>query len=80
MESSSTHVGTGPVVAAEFGAWPIEGSALANANEARVAFNTLLTKIAPMFVKGNERYLAVVKTKLEEACFFTIKGIAKGGN
>ncbi len=80
MESSTVHTGTAQNVATEFGSWPIEGSALDNANAARVAYNNLLTTISPMFLKGNERYFSVVKTKLEEACFFTIKGIAKPGN
>lgn len=82
MESSTSHKGSGPVVATEFGAWPIEGMTLDNANKARVAFNNLLAEITPYFAKGNERYLAIVKTKLEETCFFTIKGIGKpvGGN
>jgi hypothetical protein len=79
MDSSTTHKGTGPKVAAEFGAWPIEGNTLENANSVRQNFDTLLRTISPMFQKGNERYLSIVKTKLEEACFFTIKGIAKPG-
>lgn len=77
MESSTFHKGAGPNVSAEFGAWPIEGSALENANQIRTAFDTLLTTISPMIVKGNERYLALVKTKLEEGCFYAVKGVAK---
>lgn len=79
MESSTTHQGTAPTVASEFGTWPIEGNVLVNANSVRMNFDTLLRTIAPMFLKGNERYLSIVKTKLEEACFFTVKGIAKPG-
>lgn len=79
MEASTTQKGTGPIVAPEFGAWPIEGNTLENVNNVRTVFNNLLTQITPMFAKGNERYLSIVKTKLEEACLFTIKGIAKPG-
>lgn len=77
MDSSTTQTGTGPSVAPEFGAWPIQGSTLENVNNARAIYNDLLEKITPMFTKGNERYLAIVKTNLETACLYTIKGIAK---
>lgn len=81
MESSTSHKGLGVTVAPEFGTWPVEGATLGYANDARVAYNNLLAQITPYFAKGNERYLSIVKTKLEEACFFTIKGIGKvGGN
>ncbi len=80
MDSSTTHTGSTPIVAPEFGAWPIEGNTLNNVNDVRTAFNNLLTGITPMFATGNERYLSIVKTKLEEACMFTIKGIAKPSN
>lgn len=79
MESSTFHKSTGPTVAPEFGAWPIEGNTLESVNAVRTDFDNLLTKITPMFAKGNERYLAIVKTKLEEACLFAVKGIAKPG-
>ncbi len=79
MESSTTQKGGGPSVSFEFGAWPIEGNVLGNVNDTRVAFNSLLIKITPFFAKGNERYLSIVKTKLEEACMFAIKGVAKPG-
>lgn len=80
MNSSTTHSGTPITVAPEFGSWPIEGSVLENTNKVRVEFNTLLTNITPMFAKGNERYLNLVKTNLEQACLFAIKGIAKPGH
>jgi hypothetical protein len=80
MESSTFQSGAGPVVAPEFGVWPIEGNALSSVNDVRAAYNTLLNTITPLIAKGNERYLALVKTKLEEACLFTVKGIAKPGN
>jgi len=79
MESSTSHRGSHPSVAAEFGTWPIEGATVENANTVRINFDKLLTTITPMFQDGNERYLAIVKTKLEEACFFAIKGVAKPG-
>lgn len=80
MDSSITHKGAPIAVAQEFGTWPIEGSVLENTNKVRVEFNTLLTNITPMFAKGNERYLNLVKTNLETACLFAIKGIAKPGS
>lgn len=79
MESSTSHKGTGPNVATEFGTWPIEGANLENADNVRISFDKLLATITPMIQKGNERYLSIVKTKLEEACFFAIKGVAKPG-
>lgn len=80
MDPSTTQKGTGPTVAPEFGAWPIEGNTVENVNNVRTEFDALLTKITPMFVKGNERYLSIVKTRLEEACLFAVKGIAKPGS
>ena len=77
MESSTYQKGTGPNVSSEFAAWPIEGNSLENVNKVRVAFDTLLTTITPLIAKGNDRYLSMVKTHLEEACFDAIKGIAK---
>lgn len=77
MDTSTTQKGIGPNVAPEFAAWPIEGNALENVNKVRTAFDTLLTTITPLFASGNERYLAMTKTHLEEACFDAIKGIAK---
>lgn len=79
MESSTTHHGHGSKVAPEFATWPIEGNAFQNAEAIRTAFDGLLNTITPMIAKGNERYLSVVKTKLEEACFFAIKGVARPG-
>lgn len=77
MDTSTISKGNSPDVASEFAAWPIEGSALENVNKVRIAFNTLLTTITPLFGKGNDRYLSMTKTHLEEACFDAIKGIAK---
>jgi hypothetical protein len=38
-------------------------------------FDSLLTKVAEMVPEGRE--MSIVKTKLEEACFFAKKGMAK---
>ena len=50
---------------------------LSAANDVRYAFDVALAKVAQCTPQHNARYLALVKTKMEEACFFAIKGIAK---
>lgn len=45
------------------------------AAEIREAFDTLLTKVHEHVPEGRER--ALVATKLEEACMFAVKGMAK---
>ena len=67
-------------VAPEFGSWPVENNTAQNIDKVRVGFDNLLATIAPMIPKGNERYLSMVKTKLEEACLLTVKGVSKPGN
>lgn len=89
MDSSTTHTqygtngapaGHGGNVSHEFGTWPVEGSALETSNKIRFEFDNLLRFITGAVPKGNERYLAIVKTKLEEGCMFAIKAVAKPTN
>lgn len=46
----------------------------------RVQFTELLETIEKSVPAHNARYLALVKTKLEEACMFAVKGIAVTAN
>lgn len=41
------------------------------------AFDQLLDTLIQCGVDSSPRYLAIVKTKLEEACFFAKKGVAQ---
>jgi hypothetical protein len=79
--SPSTHNETIPngmiQVADEFASWPMTQSGEEAANFIRVKFHDLLSTIAMNTPPQNARYLALVKTKLEEASFFAIKGVAK---
>lgn len=72
--------GTGvaaPGVATEFGMWPVEGKSLTVANEITAKFDELLSLIGGHIPNQNARYLALVKTNLELASFYAIKGIVK---
>lgn len=81
MNTSTTQNGPGYVPQnPEFGHWPVNGNTQGALDEVKQGFDNLLTLIAGHIPPGNARYLAVVKTKLEEASFFAIKGIAKTGN
>lgn len=64
-------------VAPEFGAWPADDVVLAKVTDIRMQYDQLLVSIQSLIPKGNERYLAIVKTRLEEACLFTVKAITK---
>lgn len=78
MDSSTTHQGAPTKqIAPEFGTWPTEGKQLDEINVVRQKFDELLGVISNRVPKGNERYLALTKTKLEEACMFAVKAIAK---
>lgn len=68
------------VVAPEYGTWPMSETGVANAEAIRRQFDQLQTNLELLIPAGNARYLALVKTKLEEACMFAVKGIAKPTN
>lgn len=63
--------------APEFGAWPVEGVSIETVNLIRSEFDKLQALIAGAIPSGNGRYLALVKTNLELANFYAIKGVAK---
>jgi hypothetical protein len=64
-------------IADEFASWAMTPSQFEAMNEVRYGFDQLLTIISNRIPPENGRYLALVKTKLEEASFFAVKGIAK---
>jgi hypothetical protein len=64
-------------VASEFSTWPMHPQQVKAAEDIRHQFDQLLTNLELAIPPGNGRYLAIVKTKLEEACMFAVKGIAK---
>lgn len=65
-------------VAPEFGTWPANDTQVKIMWEVRHQFDRLLDTIGLVTPPANARYLSIVKTKLEEACMFAIKGITKG--
>jgi len=79
VSTSSTHNESAPKkeFAPEFASWPMDDKQVDILNTVRNEFDQLLEKITFRIAPGNGRYLAIVKTKLEEACMFATKGIAK---
>lgn len=78
--TEQTTVGNGVTktpIAPEFGAWPITEAQAMMVDKVRALFTGLQTDIEVIIPSGNVRYLALVKTKLEEACLFAVKGITK---
>ena len=59
----------------EFKVHRLNEGGLGKAQQLAENFDSLLTYVASVVPQG--RYLAIVKTKLEEACFFAKKGIAE---
>jgi hypothetical protein len=53
---------------------------IATVEAIRAKFDDLLTFISEATPMTNARYLAILRTKLEEASFFAVKGIAKPNN
>lgn len=84
MESSTHNLPPSPTekkkVAPEFGTWPMTAAGVTSAENIRMQFDKLQTDLELVIPAGNARYLARVKTKLEEACMFAVKGIAKPTN
>jgi len=80
--NTSTHNESMPVkeVAPEFSSWEMQENQVVYANRIRGKFDDLLDAVAAVTPPKNGRYLALVKTKLEEACMFAVKGIAKPVN
>lgn len=77
---SSTHNVPAPEKtrwADEFSTWPMTTEGVEATAKIRTAFTDLLTIITAHTPKENARYLALTKTKLEEACLFAVKGVAK---
>ena len=64
----------------EFGHFPIDDDRMRVLADIRLKFNNLLLDIVAEIPKGNERYAAIVRTKLEESCLFAIKAVTKPGN
>lgn len=64
-------------LAVEFGSWPMNAAQGDVVNEIKWKFDDLLSTISNRTAPYNSRYLSIVKTKLEEACMFAVKGIAK---
>lgn len=64
-------------LAPEFGSWPIDNAKVAAVNEVKWAFDKVLETVSSRIPPNNARYLALVKTKLEEACMHAVKGISK---
>jgi len=80
--NTSTHNEPVPTkqIAPEFSSWQMEEVQVSHANRIRGKFDELLESINEVTPPKNGRYLALVKTKLEEACMFAVKGIAKPVN
>lgn len=64
-------------IADEFASWPMSDAGVNAAAEIRQKFDELLDTIVMRTPTHNGHYLALVKTKLEEACMFAVKGVAK---
>lgn len=77
--NASTHNEPMPTkrIADEFASWQMQPIQVEHADKVRAKFDELLETIAAHTPPQNGRYLALVKTKLEEASFFAVKGIAK---
>lgn len=83
MDSSTTFQASAEMakeqrkISPEFASWPTEGETLESINHIRAKFDELAASIESRVPADNGRYLALTKTKLEEACMFAVKAIAK---
>lgn len=59
---------------AEFAVHKLNEAGVAKANEIREIFDSTLNQLKPLCMNGRE--FSIVKTKLEEACFFAKKSMA----
>lgn len=64
-------------IADEFSTWPMNEVQIQHVNDLRGKFDQLLDHVSLVTPPQNGRYLSIVKTKLEEALMFAVKGIAK---
>lgn len=64
-------------LAEEFRSFAVDSAQVDAMSEVRGHFDQLLVVISNRISPNNGRYVSLVKTKLEEACFFAIKGISK---
>lgn len=58
----------------QFAVYKLNDRGMANAKHIANSFNKLMDALEPMCAPGRE--FAIVKTKLEEACFFAKKSMA----
>lgn len=81
MDSNVTHSNsTGRTFRTEFNSWPVEGTTLETVNEIRSRFDELTTWLESKAPSTNGRYVALVNTKLEEACMFAVKAVTARPN
>lgn len=64
-------------IAKEFRTYQLSQTAIDQSNYIRAKFDEILSAVENVVPPGNERYVALVKTKLEEACMFSIKAISQ---
>lgn len=78
----STHHEPAPAakLSPEFGSWPMNETQQKLVDKIRADFDRLQQDIAVCIPAANGRYLALVKTNLEQACMFAVKGIARPAN
>lgn len=64
-------------LAEEFRSFAVDSAQVEAQYEVRAQFDKLLELVSNRVSPNSGRYLSLVKTKLEEACFFAVKGISK---
>ena len=71
------HIGAPMDIHEAFKSFAIEPHEVEDVKEIREKFSELAELIAAKTPEHNIRYKALVMTKLEEACMFAVKGIAR---